>query len=52
MLISTLIIFVVGVIVDLIRQLVEKYTVDKFLNSKYYEKITKYIHNISRKIIG
>ena len=46
----TLIIFAVGVIVDLIRQLVEKITVDKILDSKIYKTIENKIKMLLKKI--
>lgn len=52
--ISTIIIFAVGIIIDLIRQFIEKFTVNKFLESKCFEKIKKCsnnaINNISKII--
>ncbi len=45
-LISTALIFVFGAIIELIRQFIEKHTVTKFLNSKYFDKIC----NISKKV--
>ena len=43
---STLIIFFVGALVDLIRQFIEKHTVNKFLDSKCYNKISKKLKKI------
>ena len=37
--VHTFIIFIVGSLIDLIRQLIEKITLDKFLNSKLFKKI-------------
>ncbi len=38
---SALIIFFAGALIDLIRQFIEKHTVNKFLDSKCYNKISK-----------
>ncbi len=47
---ATFIIFIVGVIVDLLRQLIEKMTVDKFLESKCYSKIQTLISKFANKV--
>ena len=49
--VSALIIFLVGAIVDLIRQAIEKNTVNKFLDSKYYDKINNRFQNTFKKIV-
>ena len=46
----TFIIFAVGVVIDLIRQLIEKIIVDKMLNSKAYEKMENKVKNIFRTL--
>ena len=38
-LITTITIFIIGAIIDLIRQFIEKHTLKKFLNSNSYNKI-------------
>ena len=48
--IATFIIFIFGVIVDLIRQFIEKHTVDKFLDSKIYVKLRNTCEKVSNKI--
>ncbi len=48
---STLIIFFVCAIIDLIRQVIEKNTVNKFLDSKYYDKIKSQSQSIFRKTV-
>ena len=50
--ISTLIIFTVGMIVDLIRQQIEKITVNKFLESKTYKNIEQKWKKITTSILN
>ena len=50
-LISTIIIFIGGAMIDLMRQLVEKITVDKFLNSNLYQKIKLKCRKLVNKIL-
>ena len=47
---TTAIIFVCGAIVDLIRQFIEKYTVDKVLDSKVYEKVKNTSKEVAKEI--
>ena len=47
---TSLIIFIVGAIIDLIRQLIEKYTVKKLLDSKMFEKIVNKCSMILTKL--
>ena len=42
---TTIIIFIVGAIIDLIRQFIEKYTVNKLLDSKFYSKLSNKVSN-------
>ena len=50
--ITTLIIFIVGMIVDLIRQQLEKITVNKFLESKTYKNIEQKWERITLSILN
>ena len=47
---ATLIIFIGGSIIDLLRQLLEKITINKLLNSKLYGKLENKVKNIFLKI--
>ena len=47
---STLIIFIIGALIDLIRQLLEKLTVNKLLNIKFVQKIGDFLKLIISKI--
>ena len=46
----TFIIFIVGAIVDLIRQIIEKLTIDKILNSKKFRIFANKIKKVLNKI--
>ena len=46
----TLLIFVIGAFIDLIRQLIEKYTINIFLDSKIFKKFEKKIKKAFYKI--
>lgn len=48
---ATVIIFVAGMIVDIIRQFIEKYTVTKVLNSKFYEKRSNQVSKLISKFL-
>ena len=48
--VHTFIIFIVGALIDLIRQFIEKFTVDKFLNSKLIKKFTRKIKTLFVKL--
>lgn len=47
---ATFIIFIAGSIIDLLRQLLEKITVNKLLNSKLYEKVENKIEKMFLKV--
>ena len=49
---TTFIIFVIGVGIDLIRQTIEKYTLDKLLKSKSFDKTLNDISNLSNKLLS
>ena len=48
---ATFIIFVVGMIIDLIRQLIEKYTVNKILESKIFNELSNKVKRITNNIL-
>ena len=50
-LITTFTIFIIGAIIDLIRQFIEKRTLKKFLESNLYNKISTKLSNISARIL-
>lgn len=49
---STFAIFVIGIIIEMIRQLLERYTITKLLNSKKFEKTAEKINNMVYKIFN
>lgn len=50
-LIATIIIFTAGMIIDLIRQFIEKYTVTKVLNSKFYERQSSKLSKLISRLL-
>ena len=48
---ATFIIFVVGMIIDLVRQLIEKYTVNKILESKIFNELSNKVKRITNNIL-
>ena len=47
---TTIIIFIIGAIIDLIRQWIEKNTIKKVLNSKFYERLYNKVTKLSSKL--